>query len=145
MNLTVVAGAGDGDVTAGIVNVEGSSGGEGLGQVLVALMFVAHEFVPVVLVDVETVEELGATAISNAAEDYAGDSEEKKKSEDSASDAATVSGLGRVGLSVLIVGPLEEQNDTGAYQQEGPVAPSTSPRSRDGGGRSGKAERRCRC
>ncbi len=57
VDLVVVAGAGDRDVAAGIVDLKGGAGGEGLGEGLVALVFVAEELVEVVLIDVEAVEE----------------------------------------------------------------------------------------
>ena len=122
MDLVVVAGAGDRDVAAGIVDVKGGTGGEGLGEGLVALVFVAEELVEVVLIDVEAFEHLAAAAVADSAEDDAGDAEEDEEGEDASADAAAVAGLVGVGLRVLVVGPLEEQDDAGADEQDGPEA-----------------------
>ena len=72
----VVAGAGDGDVAARVVYVEGGVGGEGLIEGLVALMLVAEELVEVVRVEVEAMGEYVAMQAADAAPYRAGDAEE---------------------------------------------------------------------
>ena len=120
VNLVVVAGAGDGDIAAGVVDVEAGSGGEGLDDGLIALVLVAHELVPVVLIEVEVGEELAASATADAAEDDSGDGEEDEEGDDASADATAVRGVSGVGLGVLVVGPLQEQDDAGADEEEGP-------------------------
>jgi hypothetical protein len=122
MDLTVVAGARDNDVAARIVDEKGSSGGERLSEGLVALVFVAHELVPVVLIDVPPLKEPGVAAVSNTAEDDSGDGEEDEKSEDASAYTPAVSGLGGVRLRVLVICPLEEHDDSGTDEEEGPEA-----------------------
>ena len=145
VDLVVVAGAGDGDVAARVVDHEGGAGGEGLGEGLIALVLVADELVPVVLIDVEAIEEPGAAAFAHAAEDDSGDAEENEQGEDTSADAPAVARLGGVGLGVLVVGPFEEHDDAGSDEEEGPEAAVPLPESdRPAGGRSGRAGRRCR-
>ncbi len=122
MNLVVVAGAGDGGVAARVVDQEGGAGGEGLGEGLVALVLVADELVPVVLINVEAVEEPGAAAFAHAAEDDAGDAEQNEQGEDTSAYAPAVARLRGVGLGVLVVGPFEEHDDAGSDQKQRPEA-----------------------
>ena len=88
VDLVVVAGAGDGDIAARVVDREGGAGGKGLGEGLVALVFVAEELVEVVLIDVEAMFEEGAIAVPQAAEDDTGDDEQQEQREDSSAHAA---------------------------------------------------------
>ena len=122
VDLVVITGAGDRDVAAGIVDQEGCAGGEGLGEGLIALVFVAEELVEVVLIDVEAFEESGVAAFAYAAEDDAGDAEEDEQGEDASANATAVVGLGGVGLDVLVVGPFEQHDDAGGDEEERPEA-----------------------
>ena len=69
VDLVIVAGAGDGDIAARIVDIERSLDGKSLGDSLVALVLVAHELVDIFLVQVEVVGEEAATAVVDALED----------------------------------------------------------------------------
>src|SRR5437660_864612 len=63
-----------------------------------------------------------ALTVVGAAEDNAGEGKEDEDGDDASAYAAAVAGLGGVRLDVLVIGPLEQHDDAGADEQEGPEA-----------------------
>jgi len=85
-------------------------------------VLVAEELVQIVLVDIEAVDEVAVAAVAYAAEENAGEAEEKQQGKDTSAEATAIAWFGRVRLHVLVVGPLEEHDDTGADEEHGPEA-----------------------
>ncbi len=141
VDVVVVGSADDGDVAVWVVDGKAGAGGEGLVDLLCAVVAFAEDFVDVVGVDAEAVgEEVGAVA--DAVEDGAGDGEEDEEEDGSAADAAADGdGLAvgaEVGGEVLVDEPFDEEDDAGGDEKEGP--PAAVPGGEAGEGQAAEAD-----